>query len=164
MRGSNITLYRFFEDGECGRLPWDEKWVRLLHQRVKDMHWNCLRYCIGFPPEAWYDIADEAGILIDDEFPIWFGGDVPKEMRSDELAKKVIVHGVLTLVMPTGTPRQRADNHYLEQGDLACQAPPPKNFPEFLRSAGRQLVLIGWPGRRIFPHYETAGTEVRFRI
>ncbi len=88
MRGSNITLYRFFEDSECGKLPWDEKWVRLLHQRVKDMHWNCLRYCIGFPPEAWYDIADEAGILIDDEFPIWFGGDVPKEMQTEELAKE----------------------------------------------------------------------------
>ena len=90
MRGSNITLYRFFEDSECGKLPWDEKWVRLLHQRVKDMHWNCLRYCIGFPPEAWYDIADEAGILIDDEFPIWFGGPGwskwSKELKSDELA------------------------------------------------------------------------------
>ena len=69
-------------------LPWDQKWVRLLHQRVKEMHWNCLRYCIGFPPEAWYDIADEAGILIEDEFPIWFGGDVPKEMQADELAKE----------------------------------------------------------------------------
>jgi hypothetical protein len=88
MRGSNITLYRFFEDGECGTLPWNEKWVRLLHQRVKDMHWNCLRYCIGFPPEAWYDIADEAGILIDDEFPIWFGGDVPKELQTGELVKE----------------------------------------------------------------------------
>jgi hypothetical protein len=88
MRGSNITLYRFFEDSECGKLPWDEKWVRLLHQRVKDMHWNCLRYCIGFPPEAWYDIADETGILIDDEFPIWFGGDVPKEMQTEELVKE----------------------------------------------------------------------------
>ncbi len=73
MRGSNITLYRFFEDGECGNLPWDQRWVRLLHQRVKDMHWNCLRYCIGFPPDAWYDIADEEGVLIDDEFPIWYG-------------------------------------------------------------------------------------------
>jgi beta-galactosidase len=61
MRGSNITLYRFFEDSECGNLPWEKKWVRLLHQRAKGMHWNCLRYCIGFPPEAWYDIADEAG-------------------------------------------------------------------------------------------------------
>ena len=86
MRGSNFTLYRFFEDSECGSLPWDKKWVQRLHQRVKDMHWNCLRYCIGFPPEAWYDIADEAGILIDDEFPIWFGRTVPPELQSDELA------------------------------------------------------------------------------
>ena len=90
LRGSNFTLYRFFEDGECGKLPWDEKWVRLLHQRVKEMRWNCLRYCIGFPPEAWYDIADEAGMLIDDEFPIWFGGvgwsTWPKELKSHELA------------------------------------------------------------------------------
>ena len=85
MRGSNITLYRFFEDSECGVLPWNEKWVRLLHQRVKDMHWNCLRYCIGFPPEAWYDIADEEGILIQDEFPLWFF-PFPKELKTAELA------------------------------------------------------------------------------
>lgn len=71
MRGSNITLYRFFEDPACGNLPWSEDWVRTLHRRVKDMHWNCLRYCIGFPPEFWYRIADEEGILIQDEFPIW---------------------------------------------------------------------------------------------
>ncbi len=88
MRGSNFTLYRFFEDSECGRLPWDQKWVRLLHRRVKEMRWNSLRYCIGFPPEAWYDAADEAGILIDDEFPIWFGGHAPGELRSGELAKE----------------------------------------------------------------------------
>jgi beta-galactosidase len=89
MRGSNFTLYRFFEDSECGNLPWNEKWVRRLHQRVKDMHWNCLRYCIGFPPEPWYDIADEEGILIDDEFPIWFGGSQkrwPSDLKSEELA------------------------------------------------------------------------------
>ena len=83
MRGSNFTLYRFFEDEASGLLPWDNNWVRRLHQRVKDMHWNCLRYCIGFPPEAWYDIADEVGILIQDEFPIWTH---TKETKRDELA------------------------------------------------------------------------------
>jgi beta-galactosidase len=92
MRGSNITLYRFFEDGECGNLPWNQEWVRLLHRRVKDMHWNCLRYCIGFPPEAWYDMADEEGVLIEDEFPIWYGGPGwskwPKELKSEELARE----------------------------------------------------------------------------
>ena len=90
MRGSNITLYRFFEDPKCGKLPWDSQWVRLLHKRIKDMHWNCLRYCIGFPPEEWYRIADEEGILIQDEFPIWFGGQGwskwPAELNSKELA------------------------------------------------------------------------------
>jgi beta-galactosidase len=90
MRGSNFTLYRFFEDGACQDLPWNEKWVRQLHQKVKDMHWNCLRYCIGFPPEEWYRIADEEGILIEDEFPIWFGGTGwskwPPQLKRDELA------------------------------------------------------------------------------
>ncbi len=90
MRGSNFTVYRFFEDSECQDLPWRKDWVRLLHERVKEMHWNCLRYCIGFPPEAWYDIADEVGILIQDEFPIWYGGSGwttwPKELKSAELA------------------------------------------------------------------------------
>lgn len=86
LRGSNITLYRFFEDSERGELPWQDDWVRTLHRRVKDMHWNCLRYCIGLPPERWYDIADEEGILIQNEFPIWYGGDVPAPLSTDELA------------------------------------------------------------------------------
>jgi hypothetical protein len=92
MRGSNITLYRFFEDGACGDLPWNTAWVRLLHRRMKEMHWNCLRYCIGFPPEEWYRIADEEGILIQDEFPIWYGGSHwskwPVALKSRALASE----------------------------------------------------------------------------
>ena len=64
-------------------LPWNEDWVRLLHRRFKDMQWNSLRYCIGLAPEAWYRIADEEGILIQDEFPIWYGGDVPQAMQTE---------------------------------------------------------------------------------
>ena len=74
LRGSNVCIYRFFEDAARGSLPWDRAWVRTLHQRFKEMHWNSLRYCIGFPPELWYEIADEEGILIQNEFPIWYGG------------------------------------------------------------------------------------------
>ena len=84
MRGSNVTLYRFFEDPERGDLPWREPWVRLLHRRFKEMHWNALRYCIGFPPESWYRIADEEGFLIQDEFPIW--GDETGQLDSALLA------------------------------------------------------------------------------
>ena len=92
MRGSNITLYRFFEDPQRANLPWDESWVRQLHRQAKEMHWNCLRYCIGFPPELWYRIADEEGLLIQDEFPIWFGGPGwsawPAALKRDELARE----------------------------------------------------------------------------
>lgn len=86
MRGSNFTLYRFFEDADCGDLPWRADWVRLLHQRVKDMRWNCLRYSIGLPPEAWYDVADELGILIQDEFPVWGKEGLDREELAREYA------------------------------------------------------------------------------
>jgi len=72
LRGSNVCIFRFFEDAARESLPWDENWVRTLHRRFKEMHWNSLRYCIGFPPERWYEIADEEGIMIQDEFPIWY--------------------------------------------------------------------------------------------
>lgn len=73
MRGSNVTFLRFLEDSSRGNKPWDEKWVRQLHEKFRDMHWNCLRYCIGFAPEEWYRIADEVGIMIQDEYPVWYG-------------------------------------------------------------------------------------------
>jgi hypothetical protein len=74
MRGSNITLHRFFEDPKSGVLPWDEKWVRkLLVEIPKDMHWNSFRFCIGPVPDKWLDIADEAGLLIQNEYFVWTG-------------------------------------------------------------------------------------------
>ncbi len=72
LRGSNVCVFRYSEDPLRGDTMWDREWVRKLHRQFKDMHWNSLRYCIGFPPEMWYEIADEEGILIQDEFPIWY--------------------------------------------------------------------------------------------
>jgi beta-galactosidase len=71
MLGTNICIFRFFEDSARGSLPWQEEWVRKLHHQFKNMNWNCCRYCIGFPPEKWYEIADETGMLIQDEYPLW---------------------------------------------------------------------------------------------
>ena len=90
LRGSNVTAYRFFEDAARGRLPWDRAWVRKLHRKFKTMHWNSLRYCIGFPPEFWYDIADEEGILIQDEFPIWVLGGTKDHCPEWPVAEKII--------------------------------------------------------------------------
>ncbi|MBP7142292.1 MAG: hypothetical protein KBA71_10325 [Opitutaceae bacterium] len=90
LRGSNITLYRFFEDADRGGLPWDEAWVRKLHRQMKAMNWNSLRYCIGFPPEFWYDIADEEGILIQDEFPVWVLNGKSNKCPEDLTAEALI--------------------------------------------------------------------------
>ncbi|MGA2616049.1 MAG: glycoside hydrolase family 2 TIM barrel-domain containing protein [Thermoguttaceae bacterium] len=86
MRGSNVCAYRFFEDAARGDLPWRADWVRRLHRKFRRMNWNALRYCIGFPPECWYDIADEEGFLIQDEFPIWLLDKAPE----NPLAAKII--------------------------------------------------------------------------
>ncbi len=90
LRGSNVTLYRFFEDAGRRDLPWRSDWVRKLHRQYKSMHWNTLRYCIGFPPESWYDIADEKGILIQDEFPIWLLGGKRNNCPEWPVAEKIV--------------------------------------------------------------------------
>ena len=75
LRGSNITLHRFFEDPLCRDLPWKEVWVRkLLGELPKKMHWNYFRFCIGPVPDRWLDICDEEGLLIQNEFFVWTGG------------------------------------------------------------------------------------------
>jgi beta-galactosidase len=74
LRGSNITLHRFFEDPESGTLPWDEAWLhRLLVEIPKQLHWNAFRFCIGPVPDRWLEIADENGLLIQNEYMVWTG-------------------------------------------------------------------------------------------
>ena len=75
LRGSNITLHRFFEDPLCQDLPWKDAWVRkLLGDLPKKMHWNYFRFCIGPVPDRWLEICDEEGLLIQNEFFVWTGG------------------------------------------------------------------------------------------
>jgi len=90
LRGTNVTAYRFFEDASRADLPWRADWVRQLHQTYKTMHWNSIRYCIGFPPEIWYDIADEEGFLIQDEFPIWLLGKAPENPTTDKIVPEYV--------------------------------------------------------------------------
>jgi hypothetical protein len=74
LRGSNITLHRFFEDPQSADLPWNDAWVRrLLVDIPKRMSWNAFRFCIGPVPDRWLEIADEAGLLVQNEFFVWTG-------------------------------------------------------------------------------------------
>jgi hypothetical protein len=85
MRGSNITLHRFFDDPQCRSLPWDEPWLRkLLIDIPKRMNWNSFRFCIGPVPDQWLHIADEAGLLIQNEYFVWTLGQAQEKRWSKE--------------------------------------------------------------------------------
>lgn len=85
MRGTNITLFRFFEDPQRGTKPWDEAWIRKLYTAYKDVHWNSFRFSICQPPEKWYELADEMGFLVQDEYPIWTMFPAGDEFTTDGL-------------------------------------------------------------------------------
>lgn len=73
LRGSNIGFNRFLDDPRRGGLPWDEQWVRkLLGEIPRRMHWNSFRCTLGPVPELWLEVADEAGLLLQHEFFLWY--------------------------------------------------------------------------------------------
>ncbi len=72
LRGSNITLQRFFEDPDCGNLAWDKEWVKkMLIDIPKELDWNSMRICVSVVPDFWYDLADEYGLLFQNEWLYW---------------------------------------------------------------------------------------------
>ncbi len=84
LRGTNITLHRFFEDPECEGLPWDRAWVkRLMADIPKQLHWNAMRVCVGIAPDFWYDIADESGLLLQNEWLYWQNHGWDDQIRAE---------------------------------------------------------------------------------
>ncbi len=72
LRGSNITLHRFFEDPDCQSLPWNRDWVKkMLIDDPKAIDWNAMRICVGLVPDFWYDLADEYGMVFQNEWLYW---------------------------------------------------------------------------------------------
>ncbi len=84
LRGTNITLHRFFEDPECAGLPWGRAWVeKLLRDIPKQLNWNAMRICVGIVPQFWYDIADEAGLLLQNEWLYWQSHGWDEQIRTE---------------------------------------------------------------------------------
>ncbi len=84
LRGTNITLHRFFEDPECEALPWDREWVkRLMDDIPKALDWNAMRVCVGIAPQFWFDIADEAGLLLQNEWLYWQNHGWDEQIRRE---------------------------------------------------------------------------------
>ncbi|MCI0708071.1 MAG: hypothetical protein L0Y80_11375 [Ignavibacteriae bacterium] len=72
LRGSNIAFHRFLTDTERADLPWNREWIkRVLIDIPKSHGFNFFRNHLGQMYNAWYDIADEHGILLQNEWHFW---------------------------------------------------------------------------------------------
>ena len=72
LKGGNIAFHRFLSDADRGLLPWNDDWVRKLLIEIPKRHnFNFFRAHIGQMYGRWYDIADEGGMLIQNEWMFW---------------------------------------------------------------------------------------------
>lgn len=72
LRGGNIAFHRFLSDVERQHLAWDHTWVRRVLVEIPKAHnFNFFRMHLGHAYNRWYDIADEGGILLQDEWQFW---------------------------------------------------------------------------------------------
>ena len=84
LRGSNITLQRFFEDQDCQALAWDREWVKkLMIDLPKSINWNAMRICVGVVPDFWYDLCDEYGIVLQNEWFYWQNHGWDEQIRKE---------------------------------------------------------------------------------
>ena len=84
LRGTNVTLQRFFEDPDCSNLVWDKEWVKkLLVDYPKQLNWNMMRICVGIAPDFWYDIADEYGLMFQNEWLYWQNHGWDEQIRKE---------------------------------------------------------------------------------
>jgi hypothetical protein len=72
LRGGNIAFHRFLSDFERGNLPWDPAWIkRVLIDIPRSHNFNFFRNHLGQMYNRWYDIADEHGMLLQNEWQFW---------------------------------------------------------------------------------------------
>ena len=84
LRGTNVTLQRFFEDPDCSNLVWDRAWVKkLLFDLPKKLNWNMMRICVGIAPDFWYDLADEYGLMFQNEWLYWQNHGWDDQLRKE---------------------------------------------------------------------------------
>lgn len=84
LRGSNITLQRFFEDPDCQALAWDREWVKkLMVDLPKSIDWNAMRICVGIVPDFWYDLCDEYGLVLQNEWLYWQNHGWDEQVRKE---------------------------------------------------------------------------------
>ncbi len=85
LKGGNIAFHRFLSDPARGALPWDTNWIkRVLIDIPKAHHFNYFRFHLGHAYNRWYDLADEYGMCLQDEWMFWGKIDADREQIETE--------------------------------------------------------------------------------
>lgn len=82
--GSNIAFHRMLSDPSRKRQPWQEDWIkRVLVDIPKQHNIQSFRMHLGHAYNRWYDIADEYGILLHDEWMFWTSTASEEQIRRE---------------------------------------------------------------------------------
>ncbi len=84
LKGSNIAFHRFLSDPDRKGLPWDEDWIKKILVDIPKAHnFNFFRNHLGQMYNKWYDIADECGMLVQNEWAFWVITGREKQIRKE---------------------------------------------------------------------------------
>ncbi len=82
--GSNIAFHRMLSDPTRGILPWDATWIKkALVDIPKAYNLFFFRFHIGHAYNRWYDMADEHGIMLQDEWMFWTSTGTPEQIETE---------------------------------------------------------------------------------
>lgn len=85
--GSNIAFHRLLNDSTRGTLLWDEAWIKkALIDIPKENNLSFFRFHLGHAYNRWYDLADEYGIMLEDEWGFWESGGSPTQIEKEFMA------------------------------------------------------------------------------
>jgi len=84
LMGSNIAFHRLLSDSTRGTLPWQPDWVKKVLVDIPHAHnMFFFRIHLGHAYNRWYDIADEHGILLHDEWMFWTTTGTPEQIEKE---------------------------------------------------------------------------------
>lgn len=82
--GGNIPFHRLLNDPWRGLLPWDMAWVKKAFIDIPRQHnMFFFRFHLGRAYNRWYDLADEYGILLQDEWMFWSSTGTPEQIEKE---------------------------------------------------------------------------------
>jgi len=85
--GSNIAFHRMLSDPTRGNLPWKPDWIKKALVDIPRAHnMFFFRFHLGHAYNRWYDIADENGIMLQDEWMFWTPTGSAKQIEKEFVA------------------------------------------------------------------------------